>query len=58
MGSLTVNTILQQLTRHLAELNQQLSVKEATLQDLEADYAKWSWVIVRSHFRYKLSHIN
>jgi len=29
----------------LAELDQQLSSKEATLRDLEADYAKWSWVI-------------
>ncbi|KAF8337658.1 hypothetical protein F5887DRAFT_527929 [Amanita rubescens] len=36
---------LNTLTRHLAELNYQLSVKEATLRDLEADYAKWSWVI-------------
>jgi len=36
---------LNTLARHLAELDQQLSSKEATLRDLEADYAKWSWVI-------------
>ncbi|KAF8326919.1 hypothetical protein F5887DRAFT_1113358 [Amanita rubescens] len=36
---------LNTLIRHLGELNLQLSSKEGTMRDLEADYAKWSWVL-------------
>jgi len=38
--------IYSQLTRHVNELNEQLATKEATLRDLQAQYNKWSWVIV------------
>ena len=38
--------VYSQLTRHVNELNQQLASKEASLRELQAEYDKWSWVIV------------
>lgn len=45
-STISLKHVNAQLTRHVNELNQQIATKEAALRDLQAEYNKWSWVIV------------